>query len=27
MGMRDLPDIYAQNPRAAGQRAYISGKS
>jgi len=29
MGTRDLPDIYAQSPRAAGRglRAYISGKS
>jgi len=29
MDMRDLPDIYAQSPRAAGPklRAYISGKS
>jgi len=27
MDMRDLPDMYAQSPRAAGLRAYISGKS
>ena len=28
MGMSDLPDMYAQRPRAAGPRlrAYISGK-
>ena len=27
MGTSDLPDMYAQSPRAAGPRAYISGKS
>ena len=27
MGTRDLPDMYARSPRAAGPRAYISGKS
>ena len=27
MGMRDLPDMYAQSPRAGGLRAYILGKS
>ena len=27
MGRRDLPDMYAQSPRAQGLRAYISGKS
>ena len=29
MGTTDLPDMYAQSPRAAdrGLRAYISGKS
>ena len=24
MGMRDLPDMYAQSPRVTGPRAYIS---
>ena len=27
MGTGDLPDMYAQGPRATGLRAYISGKS
>ena len=27
MGTSDLPDMYAQSPRATGLRAYISGKS
>ena len=27
MGARDLPDMYARSPSAAGLRAYISGES
>ena len=27
MGTSALPDMYARSPRAAGPRAYISGKA